>query len=327
MRAAHGQSHRRRQASIVAAVTVVVGLVSGPFKLPGWATAANGSQPIHDPAGGPVIDVAAPLFWDHEAGLRAGGEADRFELDNPARMAGRSAWYHLSYVVGSDRLRVYDHNPPTKKGADSAIAHSANVAWHVANVLLGHNRGLAHAGELPAWARPRSGGTDGPSAGLLFTLADLDLLTPGPLAGPLRVAATGAIGSDGVVTPVRMVDAKLAAARLANVNVMFAPDFPDTIPVTMIASHLGNPTPERTIGDWVNTTGYEQAGRLAAHNPSHRALVTVDDIRQALAWLCGRTNQPITCTIAHITSSAPLALARPYQFHAAPPPVSQGQLQ
>jgi len=252
-----------------------------------------------------LVDVAAPLFWDGQTGQRVGGSADRFELDDES--FGLSSWYHLSYVVGSDRLQVHDHNAATTTGADADIARSERVAWQVATSIAGG----AGPRQLPGWARPRTGAADGTSAGVLFALADLDLLTPGPLAGDLRVAGTGTIGSDGTVTPVRMVDAKVAAARLAGADVVFAPDFPvgDTT-VTRVPSHTGQPAASRSIGEWLNTTGFEAAGRAAALQPGP-ALVQVDDVRQAMAWLCGRTGLAATCALAHAAAAIPLAAARP----------------
>jgi hypothetical protein len=172
--------------------------------------------------------------------------------------------------------------------------------------------------QLPGWARPRTGAADGTSAGVLFALADIDLLTPGSLAGDLRVAATGSIGSDGTVTAVRLVDAKVAAARLAAADVVFAPDFPTGAgPVTRVSSHGGEPTVDRAIGDWLNTGGFEAAGRAAASR-SGTALVQIDDVRQALAWLCGRTGLRLTCDVARAAASVPLIVARPSLRSGAP---------
>ena len=47
-----------------------------------------------------------------------------------------------------------------------------------------------------------SGNVGGPSAGLAFTLAVLDVLTPGELTGGHRVAVTGTMALDGTVGPV-----------------------------------------------------------------------------------------------------------------------------
>jgi hypothetical protein len=264
---------------------------------------------------GGVVDVPAPFFWDSQAHQRIGGDADRFELDDSPAADSLSAWYHLSYLVPSDRLQVHEHSPRSTSGPESDIAKSENVAWHVATTLLGGPGGLTRPGELPARARPRTGGADGTSAGALFALADLDLLTPGRLAAALRVAATGTIGSDGAVTAVRGVDAKLAAARLARADVVFSPDFPrGSGAVTTLTSHLGQALPRRTIGDWLNTAGYEAAGRAAARHSGDTALVQIDDVRQAVAWLCGRTGGTVPCAVAHAAAVVPLAQARPYVF-------------
>jgi hypothetical protein len=260
-----------------------------------------------------VMAAPAPFFWDDQAHVRIGGDADRFELGDSSHAASMSAWYHLSYVAGSDRIEVHDHSSISTRGIESAIAKSENVAWHVASVLLGGAGGAARAAEMPAWARPRTGGADGTSAGLVFTLADVDLLTPGRLVGDLRVAGTGTVGSDGVVTAVRGVDAKLAAARLAAADVMFSPDFPPgTGAVSEVTSHVGHDDPDRRIGDWLNTAAYEHAGRLAAADAGSLALVRVDDVRQALAWLCGRTESHVVCDVAHAASRATVRQARPY---------------
>jgi hypothetical protein len=266
----------------------------------------------------PVADEPAPYFWDSQSGRRAGAEAGRFELDDPDHSPTLSIWYHVAYIVGGERLRVYDQSLPTERGSDSAIAKSQNVAWHVAMTLLGRSRAPARPGEIPDWARPRTARLDGPSAGLLYALADLDLLTPGRLAGSLRVAATGAVGSDGVVTSVRMVEAKLAAARLARSDVFFAPAIPAGEVAAMVLSHQGRPEAPGAIGDWLNTEGYELAGRAASAQSGVAALVQVDDVRQALAWLCGRTQRPETCAVAQAAAAVPFDAARPYRSPSIP---------
>ncbi len=53
----------------------------------------------------------------------------------------------------------------------------------------------------------------GPSAGLMFALGVYDLLTPGDLAGSVRVAGTGEIDDDGDVSAIGGIQQKLYAAR------------------------------------------------------------------------------------------------------------------
>jgi PDZ domain-containing protein len=68
-----------------------------------------------------------------------------------------------------------------------------------------------------------TGDVGGPSAGLAFTLATLDVLTEGELTGGVNVATTGTIGLRGQVGPVGGVVQKTAAAKRANAAVFLVP--------------------------------------------------------------------------------------------------------
>jgi PDZ domain-containing protein len=63
----------------------------------------------------------------------------------------------------------------------------------------------------------------GPSAGLAFTLAIIDDLTPGSLTGGKRVAVTGTIAPDGSVGAVGGVEQKAITARTNGVQLMIVP--------------------------------------------------------------------------------------------------------
>jgi PDZ domain-containing protein len=67
------------------------------------------------------------------------------------------------------------------------------------------------------------GDIGGPSAGLAFTLAILDVLSTGDLTGGHAVAATGTIGLDGTVGDVGGVAQKAVAVQRAGANVFFVP--------------------------------------------------------------------------------------------------------
>ncbi len=67
----------------------------------------------------------------------------------------------------------------------------------------------------------------GPSAGLAFTLAIIDELTPGSLTGGRPVAVTGTIGPDGEVGPVGGVRQKAVAASDSGAKLMLVP--PDEV--------------------------------------------------------------------------------------------------
>ena len=63
----------------------------------------------------------------------------------------------------------------------------------------------------------------GPSAGLAFTLALLDDLTPGTLMGRVRVATTGTISEDGTVGAIGALRQKAVAVRRAGAKVFLVP--------------------------------------------------------------------------------------------------------
>ena len=63
----------------------------------------------------------------------------------------------------------------------------------------------------------------GPSAGLMFSLAVVDKLTTGDLAGSKFVAGTGTINADGKVGPIGGITHKMVAARDAGATVFLVP--------------------------------------------------------------------------------------------------------
>ncbi len=63
----------------------------------------------------------------------------------------------------------------------------------------------------------------GPSAGLMFSLAVVDKLTTGDLAGSTFVAGTGTISVDGKVGPIGGITHKMAAAHEAGATVFLVP--------------------------------------------------------------------------------------------------------
>jgi Lon-like protease len=77
--------------------------------------------------------------------------------------------------------------------------------------------------DLPVDVTIDSGTVGGPSAGLAFTLAVLDVLTPGELTGGHRVAVTGTMSLDGTVGPVGGGAQKAITVRDAGYEVFLVP--------------------------------------------------------------------------------------------------------
>lgn len=64
----------------------------------------------------------------------------------------------------------------------------------------------------------------GPSAGLAFTLAIIDELSPGELLGNTKVAVTGTMSDDGTVGPIGALQQKAVAVKRAGAKVFLVPD-------------------------------------------------------------------------------------------------------
>ena len=64
----------------------------------------------------------------------------------------------------------------------------------------------------------------GPSAGLMFSLAIYDTLSPGSLTGGHDIAGTGEIRPDGAVVPIGGIAQKIVGARDAGVELFLVPD-------------------------------------------------------------------------------------------------------
>ena len=95
------------------------------------------------------------------------------------------------------------------------------------------NKGSAYLGvvattrdlhfDFPVDVKIDPGPVSGPSAGLAFTLAIIDKMTPGSLTGGAKVAVTGEMASDGTVGEIGGVGQKAVAADDAGAKVMLVP--------------------------------------------------------------------------------------------------------
>lgn len=77
--------------------------------------------------------------------------------------------------------------------------------------------------QLPFDITIDSGSVVGPSAGLAYAIELLDVLTPGELAGGMKVAATGEVAPTGEVGPVGGVAQKVVTVKRAEAKVFLVP--------------------------------------------------------------------------------------------------------
>ena len=92
-----------------------------------------------------------------------------------------------------------------------------NEGSTIIGVLLGQGY------ELPITVTLNTGRVGGPSAGLMFSLAIYDSLTPGALTGGESIAGTGEIEDDGSVGPISGIAQKMVGAREAGATWFLAP--------------------------------------------------------------------------------------------------------
>lgn len=77
--------------------------------------------------------------------------------------------------------------------------------------------------DLPVQVALNTGAVGGPSAGLMFSLAIYDVLTPGELTGGQRIAGTGTIEDDGTVGPISGIRQKMVGAHALGARFFLSP--------------------------------------------------------------------------------------------------------
>jgi len=75
----------------------------------------------------------------------------------------------------------------------------------------------------PFTVRIRLSDVGGPSAGLMFAMGIVDLLTPGELTGGKIIAGTGTITADGQVGPIGGIQQKVLGARASGATIFLVP--------------------------------------------------------------------------------------------------------
>ncbi|HEY7146707.1 MAG TPA: S16 family serine protease [Streptosporangiaceae bacterium] len=83
---------------------------------------------------------------------------------------------------------------------------------------------------FPFAVKIKIGDIGGPSAGMMFALGIIDMITPMNLTGGKFIAGTGEIEADGTVDPIGGIQQKLVGARAAGATVFLTPaaNCPDT---------------------------------------------------------------------------------------------------
>jgi PDZ domain-containing protein len=97
------------------------------------------------------------------------------------------------------------------------VKTAASAGHAIVGVLLGNSFAF------PTKVSINAGDVVGPSAGMMFSLAIYDKLTPGPLTGGAKVAGTGTIDSAGTVGPIGGIQQKMVGAQQGGATWFLAP--------------------------------------------------------------------------------------------------------
>jgi Lon-like protease len=115
-----------------------------------------------------------------------------------------------------------------RQGSPSPIVLPIELTQNEGRVIIGFLPDPSPPGtikfDIPKGVAIDSGDVGGPSAGLAFTLALLDDLTPGSLTGGVKVAATGTISPTGIVGDIGKLRLKTVAVQRAGAKVFLVPD-------------------------------------------------------------------------------------------------------
>jgi len=160
---------------------------------------------------------------------------DGFSAHSPARTAGIgicddivsingkrvSSEEQLTQLIGQhhvgDTVRVgYVHNNQRKTA-------NVRLAGTAARPLIGIAPRHIDISKPPFPINIDAGDVGGPSAGLMYALAIIDLLTPGDLTGGVVVAGTGEIDGKGNVGPIGGIQQKMISARNHGATVFLVP--------------------------------------------------------------------------------------------------------
>ena len=133
-------------------------------------------------------------------------------LADAIRRAGYGGTVRLTVLRGSRTLHV-----------SVRTARDPSVPYPVIGVALADRFGANLVPNFPFTVSISSGDIGGPSAGLMWTLGLIDLLSSGDLAHGRTIAGTGEIQLDGTILPIGGVREKVVAAERAGASVFFVP--------------------------------------------------------------------------------------------------------
>ena len=245
-----------------------------------------------DPTNGRPGAVAADAGPPDDVADYVGGIAARLRRTDETPVAGRL--YVLMATVGSDeRARLYEQTPFTHdNGAHADTIESNERAVEAAESITG-----VEVEQIEFTTAP--GG--GPSAGLIYLIAYLNVISHGAFTADVNVAATGELDAEGYIGHVRGVDEKLGAAHLAGADVFFAPSAPSHPKLAEHAARRSGYVYRSRYGraTLASERGLDDYETWGADRPKGLDVVEVGHIADVAAYLCGAASE-YACSIVDL---------------------------
>ena len=222
------------------------------------------------------IGVSVPDLVAHHTG----GIAARLHDADGEPLAG-----DLFLLIGSggstSKARVYDSTPYIH----GRPRHPDTVA---SNLLAARTVERITGADLEV-IEMTSASAGGPSGGITRAIAYLNVLSDGGFTAGLRIAATGVLSPEGHVSSIDDIDAKAAAAHLAEADVLFTPTVPtrwalDAYGSRLVGELVRDPD---TGGSFHDPRRIEQFRQWGAHRPSGMDVIDTRHIIDVSSYLCG----------------------------------------
>jgi hypothetical protein len=281
------------------------------------STGLPGDEPsIADPAQPAVCctaDVPAVNPWDGARPV-VGSAPDgnrRYPGSEPDRVAdhlgGIAARLHtvdgtpivgdVFLLMGSSgstaNARLYDRTPYTHdRGVHPETIASNLIAAQTVRTITGSDVELLELTGAPA---------GGPSGGITYAIAYLNVISDGAFTGDLRVAATGRLGPEGHINSIDYIEAKIAAAHLADAAVLFTPTVPtsdarDAYGARFVGELVRDPSAGAVLNDPRRLGMFRSWG---ASRPDGMDVVDARHLIDVAAYLCG-TGSTYACQISEL---------------------------
>lgn len=170
-----------------------------------------------------------------------------------------------AHSVGSSVTITYQHNGKTKTATRKLVRLSTGKP----GIGIGLTDNNTVTTKIPVSIDPHN--TEGPSAGLMFTLQVYSQLSKQNLRKGRNIAGTGTIATDGSVGEIGGIDKKIVAAKKAGATIFFAPYVK---PTKLIEKYEPN-----------HLTNYQLAKKTAKRVDPKLKVVPVQNLEDAVKYL------------------------------------------